>query len=322
MDGRSVVSASLVQEWLRAGRLQLPLPGSGETAQRWRRLAQLTEIDVVAGRLAEAHTDAAAILAELGGPLPRAGELWGVWAAEASDAVVTARAAGDGVVLDGVKAWCSGAGLCTHALVTARPDDERRGLFAVDLGDSAVRPLKRIWRNGGMAESDTRSVEFCGAPAVPVGDPGDYLSRPGFWFGAIGVAACWLGGAKAVAAPLYQRAARGAADEHLLAHLGAVDAAITAADAAFAAAARHVDADPCNRSGLAELTARRVRAIAEKAVDETLARTDRALGPGPLCLDERHASAVADLTVYVRQSHAERDLAQLGSLAAVEHDDG
>jgi len=313
------MTAPLVLEWLRAGRLQLPLPGSGETAQRWRRLAQLTEIDVVAGRLAEAHTDAAAILAELGGPLPSAGELWGVWAAEPPDAIVTADGAGDALVLDGVKAWCSGAGLCTHALVTARLGDGRRGLFAVDLGGGAVRPLEHTWRNAGMADSDTRSVEFVGAPAVPVGGPGDYLSRPGFWFGAIGVAACWLGGARAVAAPLYQRAAERSVDDHLLAHLGAVDAAIAAADAALAVTAKHVDSDPCNRSGLAELRARRVRAIVEKAADEALIRTDRALGPGPLCLDDRHARAVADLSVYVRQSHAERDLAALGSLAAASH---
>jgi hypothetical protein len=73
---------------------------------------------------------------------------------------------------------------------------------------------------------------------------------------------------------------------------------------------------------LAELTARRVRAVVEKAVDEALTRTDRALGPGPLCLDERHARAVADLTVYVRQSHGERDLAALGALAAADHADG
>jgi alkylation response protein AidB-like acyl-CoA dehydrogenase len=279
----------------------------------------LTEIDVVAGRLAEAHTDAAAILAELGGPLPSAGELWGVWAAEAPDVIVTAHGGGDAMVLDGVKAWCSGAGLCTHALVTARLGDGRRGLFAVDLGGGAARPLERTWRHAGMADSDTRSVEFVHAPAVPVGGPGDYLSRPGFWFGAIGVAACWLGGARAVAAPLYQRAAEGSVDEHLLAHLGAVDASITAADAALAVTAEHVDADPSNRSGLAELRARRVRAIVEKAADEALIRTDRALGPGPLCLDERHARAVVDLSVYVRQSHAERDLAVLGSLAAAGH---
>jgi len=316
------MTAALVLEWLRGGRLELPLPGSGRTAQRWRRLSELTEVDVVAGRLAEAHTDAVAILAELGGPAPCADELWGVWAAEVSDTIVTARGAGDAPALDGTKAWCSGAGLCTHALVTAQLTDGRRGLFAVDLRGAAVRPLETTWRNAGMADSDTRSVQFSGAPAFPVGQPGDYLSRPGFWFGAIGVAACWLGGARAVAAPLYRRAAGGSASDHLLAHLGAVDAAITAAHATLAVAADHVDRDPLNRSGLAELTARRVRAVVENTVDKVLGRTDRALGPGPLCLDEQHARAVADLTVYIRQSHAERDLAALGLLAAADHADG
>jgi hypothetical protein len=316
------MTAALVLEWLRSGQLQVPLPGSGLTAQRWRRLSDLTAVDVVAGRLAEAHADAVAILAELGGRAPCADELWGVWAAEASDAVVTAHGAGDASVLDGTKAWCSGAGMCTNALVTAHLTDGRRGLFAVDLRGDGVRPLKATWRNAGMADSDTRSVQFSGAPGIPVGQPGDYLSRPGFWFGAIGVAACWLGGARAVAAPLYRRAAGGSAQQYQLAHLGAVDATITAAEATLALAAEHVDADPFNRSGSAELTARRVRAVVEKAVDETLGRTDRALGPGPLCLDEHHARAVADLTVYVRQSHAERDLAALGLLASAGGADG
>ena len=310
------MTAALVLEWLRAGQLQLPLPGSGLTAQRWRRLSDLTRVDVVSGRLAEAHADAVAILAELGGRAPRADELWGVWAAESPDAVLAARGAADALVLDGIKPWCSGAGLCTNALVTAHLPDGRRGLFAVNLRGQAVRPLESTWRNAGMADSDTRSVQFSCAPAIPVGQPGDYLTRPGFWFGAIGVAACWLGGARAVAAPLYRRAARDSASDHLLAHLGAVDAAITAAQATLAMAADHVDGDPHNRSGLAELTARRVRAVVEKAVDEALGRTDRALGPGPLCLDDGHARAVADLTVYVRQSHAERDIAALGLLAA------
>jgi hypothetical protein len=33
-------------------------------------------------------------------------------------------------------------------------------------------------------------------------------------------------------------------------------------------------------------------------------------------LDTKHAQRVADLTMYVRQSHAERDLAALGRVAA------
>ena len=309
------MTGGLIRQWLDAGALDLPLPGGGETARRWRRLAELAETDVVAGRLAEAHTDAVAILAELGGPEPRPGGLWGVWAAESRDAAVSARADGETAVLDGTKVWCSGAGLCTHALVTARLDSGERGLFAVDLNDPGVLPLPSTWRNPGMAESDTRSVQFSDAPAVPVGRPGEYLSRPGFWHGAVGVAACWMGGARAVAAPLYGRATDDSADAHALAHLGAVDAALTAAEATLAWAAAEVDADPLNRKGAAEVIARRTRAVVETAVDEAIARTARALGPAPLCQDAQHAKRVADLTIYVRQSHAERDLERLGLLA-------
>ncbi len=310
------MTACLVNQWLLSGALNLPLPGSGATAERWQRLSMLTETDVVAGRLAEAHTDAVAILAELGGPAAEPGELWGVWAAEPPDATLTAGGVGDHVLLDGTKPWCSGAGLCAQALVTARLSDGRRALFAVDLSDERVQPLDKTWRNPGMADSDTRSVQFSGAPAVQVGRPGDYLDRPGFWFGAIGVAACWLGAARAVAAPLYQRAAAESADPHTLAHLGTVDAALSAAEATLVSAASRVDGDPLNRFGLAELIARRARAVVEAAADEAIARTGRALGPGPMCLDGDHARRVADLTVYLRQSHAERDLEALGTQAA------
>ena len=94
-----------------------------------------------------------------------------------------------------------------------------------------------------------------------------------------------------------------------------MDAAIAAAEATLLSAARQVDADPLNREGRAELIARRTRAVVETAVDETITRTGRALGPGPLAQDAKHAGRVADLTMYVRQSHAERDLAELGRLA-------
>jgi alkylation response protein AidB-like acyl-CoA dehydrogenase len=302
----------LIGQWLESGALDLPLPGAGATAQRWQRLAELTATDVVAGRLAEAHTDAIAILAELSGPDPKPDQLWGVWAAESRDAFLSARADRK---LDGTKAWCSGAGLCTHALVTARLDSGDRALFAVELQHDGVRPLPSTWRNTGMAESDTRSVQFSDTPAVRVGRPGDYLTRPGFWHGAIGVSACWVGGARAVAAPLYRRAGDESADPHLLAHLGVVDAALAAAEATLASASGEIDADPLNRKGTAELIARRARAVAETAVDEAIHRTARALGPAPLCNDAQHARRVADLTIYVRQSHAERDLEQLGRLA-------
>lgn len=311
------MTTPLVRQWLEAGELDLPLPASGDTAARWFALADLTAVDVVAGRLAEAHTDAVAILAELAGQPAGPGQLWGVWAAEASGHALSAAGENNAVRLEGTKPWCSGASLCSHALVTAHVPDGRRGLFAVDLTHPGVAVLPSSWRNAGMARSDTRSVRFDDVPATPVGAPGEYLERPGFWHGAIGVAACWLGGARAVAAPLYRSVAERAdasADPHAEAHLGAVDAALAAAESVLSCAADFVDNEPASKR--TELVARRARAVVETAVEEAITRTARALGPGPLALDADHAQRVADLSMYVRQSHAERDLAALGRLAS------
>ena len=93
------------------------------------------------------------------------------------------------------------------------------------------------------------------------------------------------------------------------------DAALAAGDAILGAAALHIDTDPFDRTGAAQLLARRARTVVEHAAEEAITRTGRALGPGPLCQDGRHAQRVADLTIYIRQSHAERDLAELGRLA-------
>jgi alkylation response protein AidB-like acyl-CoA dehydrogenase len=239
-----------------------------------------------------------------------------VWAAESSDdALIATRIRGGAIILNGTKVWCSGAGFCTNALVTARLDDGRCGLFAVPVTEPAVKALPTTWWNVGMAGSDTRAVQFTNARAVAVGDPDDYLTRPGLWHGAIGAAACWLGGARRVAEPLYRCATSESADAYSLAHLGAVDAALAAGDAILTTAAAQIDSDPFDRSNTAQLVARRARTVVEHAADEAITRTGRALGPGPLCQDGRHAQRVADLTIYIRQSHAERDLAELGRLA-------
>lgn len=60
----------------------------------------------------------------------------------------------------------------------------------------------------------------------------------------------------------------------------------------------------------------RVRAFVEEACSATLAHVGRATGAGPLCHDLRHARNVADLGVYLRQHHAEANLAELGGLVA------
>ncbi|MCU1488760.1 MAG: acyl-CoA dehydrogenase, partial [Acidimicrobiaceae bacterium] len=102
---------------------QIPLPGTGRTLERWQLLAMVAEYDCSLGRLVEGHTDALAILSELGGPMPVPGAVLGVWAA-GQPGEVSATPDGDGNLwLKGRRRWCSGAGTLTHALVTATLPD-------------------------------------------------------------------------------------------------------------------------------------------------------------------------------------------------------
>lgn len=307
-----------VRRALDGGLLDLPLPGSGATAARWAGLSAIGAVDLDVARLAEAHADATAIRADLAGdgdsdPLPAADRprLWGVWAANPPSAPLTARQDGDGWRLDGTKPWCSGAGQCDAALVTARTDDGYR-MFAVDLHHPGVTPLDGTWAARSMVGSDSRSVAFDATPAWPVGGPEAYLDRSGFWHGAVGVAAVWLGGATGVAVPLWRAHRRRPLHPHALAHAGAVDATLAAAEALLARSAAEFDADPHDKAGTAMRTARRVRAVVEAAATEVVDRVGRALGPAPLATDSDHAKRVGDLQLYVRQSHAERDLEEHG----------
>lgn len=322
-----------IAEQITTGRRPVPLPGSGGTAQRLSALQAFAEEDLAVARLVEGHVDALAVLAELHGPVARPGERWAVWAAEPPGSGLRAVREGDGWRLDGTKKYCSGAHSCTHALVTADTDDGKR-LFAAEITGTAsgtagtvgdeqgarqargtCRPVPGTWPAVGMAGSDSPDVEFRAVRAAPVGEPGAYVARPGFQHGGIGVAACWYGGAVAVAGTLRTAAARGA-DPHRDAHFGAVDVLLNAAAAVLGEAAAEIDADPADTSGGARVRTLRVRAFVESVCAEVLARVGRATGAGPLCHDARHARAAADLAVYIRQHHAERDLAELGALVA------
>jgi alkylation response protein AidB-like acyl-CoA dehydrogenase len=303
----TVAPDELFGDAVERGRLDLPRPGHGRTAKRLLRLAELGREDLVLARLGEGHADALAILAELGADHGAGGRAhrWGVWAAvpRSLDAI---RKDDGRWYLTGDRPWCSGAGICTRALVTAGS-----GLVAVDVRGPGVTPLNGTWPAVGMAGSDSRTVRFDDVPATPVGDPGQYVQRPGFWHGGIGVAACWYGGATGIADALLAAARSRPLNPHALAHLGAVDVALGAARAVLLDAAAQIDAEP---AALLESLAVRVRATVERAAAEVIDHVGRALGAGPLCLDGDHARRVADLTVYLRQSHAEADLAHLGEI--------
>jgi hypothetical protein len=290
------------------GRL-LPQPGGGETVRRWAVLATAGEHNLTVARVLEAHSDALAILSEAGAATPDG--TWGVFAAEAAPHRLEARADEGQVTLTGVKPWCSLAGRLDSALVTADVGSDQRQLFRVSLRDPSVTAQPPgAWVARGLRSVVSVPVRFDATPAEPVGPPGWYLTRPGFAWGGMGVAACWHGGARGLRAALV-RGSAGRSGDLAAMHVGAVDAALHAAEAVLAEAAALIDAGQADGSA-GQVLGLRVRAIVADAVERTIRHVGHALGPAPLAFDAEHARRVADLELYVRQHHAERDLARLG----------
>jgi alkylation response protein AidB-like acyl-CoA dehydrogenase len=295
----------------------LPQPGGGQTARRWAVLAAAGEHNLTVARVLEAHCDALGILAEAGEPVPDGS--WGVFAAEAAPHRLEAREADGGIVLTGVKPWCSLAAQLDAALVTAHVGDQRQ-LFRVSLRHPSVTPEPpAAWVARGLRNVTSAGVRFDGTPARPVGAPGWYLSRPGFAWGGMGVAACWHGGARGVQGTLARASARRTGDLAAL-HVGIVDAELQASEAILGRAAALIDAGDAEGSA-GEILGLRVRAVVARTVERTLCQAGHALGPAPLAFDEDHARRVADLELYVRQHHAERDLARLGHAVLADHTD-
>lgn len=298
-----------MRELIAAGFADLPAPGQGNTLLRWQVLAEVAAADLSLLKLFEAHTDAHAILTELRARTVPDG-LWAVWAAEPPQARVEIVAHdADQVTLKGRKAWCSGAADADHAVMTVWNAQGQSQLVAVTMDQPGVRVTQDGWQAVGMASAASFEIVFDGVSARCIGGPGDYVERPGFWQGAAGIAACWYGAGVALAAYLHQH---GRDQPHARAHLGAVDAALGCARQALCDCARWIDAHPDHD---AEYHARRTRAQVEAAMDEIIHHVGRALGAAPFCRNPHFARLMADLPVFLRQSHAERDLQRLGDLA-------
>jgi hypothetical protein len=307
-----------------------PAVGEGETRRLWDLLAATAFASVSAARMLEPHLDALSILRQAGTDLGQGQDpcrldtvaadgdsSWGVFAAESAGMRLEAVRVDDGWVLRGTKPWCSLAADVSHALVTAFVDESQRRLFAVHMRGPGVRPHQGEWFARGLPAVVSSPVDFDDVPAVPIGAPGWYLSRPGFARGGMSVAACWWGAASGIAQALMDAATSPRADQVALVHLGRVDAALWAARATLAEAADLIDSDGSIEVD-ERLLAERVRATVVSAATLTLAEADAALGPAPLVQNADHAARVSDLHLYLRQHHGLRDAARIGRMLTEE----
>jgi alkylation response protein AidB-like acyl-CoA dehydrogenase len=293
------------------GALSLPTPGCGRTTERHRSLLEIGREDLSLARLAEAHVDALAILSESGGHHRVPGVLYGVWASESKQHQLTLRCSDGKWLLSGSKMFCSGAGLIDRALVTVRTPESR--LLDVNLSgkEDAITIDYTDWKASAFAETQTATVSFNNIVVAEedfICEPDWYLTRPGFWHGACGPAACWAGGAIGL---VDYALSHGRDDAHGLAHLGGMSADEWALRAFLDSAGEEIDDYP-NDAKAACIRALRVRHLVVQACNDVLNRLPRAFGPRPLAYDADISRRCQELALYITQSHAERDLESLG----------
>ncbi len=297
----------------------LPLPGKGNTADRHRRLFQIGREDLSLAKLAEGHWDAVAILAENGRePAPNA--LYAVWASEIPGQVLQLNRETKILRIVGRKMFCSGLGIVDHALVTVGSPNPC--LVEIDLKNNAkaIEIDTSDWKTEAFHATNTGTIAFhdVAISGAIIGEPSWYLDRPGFWHGAIGPAACWAGGG----AGLLDAALESKRDDsHTTAHLAAIYANVWATEAYLSAAGREIDGSypDCNT---AMVRALQVRHLIEQACTDTLRRFARAYGPHPLTMVGVTSHRYHELDLYLRQSHAERDLESLGRALLAEKRSG
>lgn len=294
--------------------VERPDPGHGRTPERLAWLFDVTRRhDISTGRLAEAHLDAVSILHEAGRE-PTPNRVYGVWASSSRNEPTL-----DDGRLTGVKRFCSGVGIVDRALVTVQSPSSTRTaavelLVDVDVGGLSHDPT--TWSSPALADTATCDAVFDQPVDTTevVETARWYLDRPGFWHGACGPAACWAGGAVG----LVDAALRLVDDDpHRLAHTGALVAARWTLEAIVHRAGEEIDLDPDDRRS-AELRARSLRHTVERTSSDVADRFGRAFGPRPFVSDPAVAQRFADLHLYMRQHHAERELGELTHLATAD----
>lgn len=291
------------------GLADLPQPGAGRTLERWQALSLVAGHDLSLARLYESHTDALAILRELGGQPRSRGEVWAMWAAESPGRRLEAIERGAaGIVLSGSKASCAGALGASHALLTAWLPGQQPQLMAVELDDPSVTIQTNDWHAVGMADTGSADVTFHNTPAIMLGSPGDFMRRCGYWHAGAGIAACWHGGIRAVAQVLYA-AVQQCPSTHPLhtmraAALGRVDVVVNSTAAVLRDSASWIDAHP----GDAAMTlALRTRQAVGNGALRVLEETGRALEGTAFSRNTFFARMAAALPAFMRQSQGDRD---------------
>ncbi len=292
----------------------------GELLDLLRSLYGAGRTDLPLGRVFEGHVDALQIITRLGTAaqsrfaedVARGGGIFGVWNADLPGDPLRMN---DGC-LSGGKAFASGAGLLSHALVSVDLETGRQ-LLLIDL--TAMPPTIDTgwWQVTGMQRSETHQVRWNALlpPGVTVGRPGDYVREPWFSGGALRFAAVQAGGIAGVVDLVRHHlvAAGRANDPHQAARLAELHLFAQSAADAVARAAELWRNDRIE-STLAHVAAARVAVY--QAGERALTLAQAAVGVQAMFLDHPLSAMLSDLNVYLRQPAPDVQRARLGAAVA------
>ncbi|MCU4525299.1 acyl-CoA dehydrogenase [Acinetobacter pittii] len=288
----------------------LPHPASGQTYQRWQLFAQIAGVDLSLAKLFESHCDALSILNELGYQQEIDDQTWAVWAADGGPAPLQIK----DNLCNGIKPWCSGAEFIQKALISYKDQQGQAQLCIVDLSHPSITTDLSHWHAVGMHATQTAQVTFKNTPVKLIGQPNSYLKRPGFWHGAAGVTACWYGAAVRLAGFL-QESCQANPNPYKKLYLGEVAHQLEITKQYFQYVAKLIDHKPTLSH---EREIRILRAQTEQCCLSVIERVGKALGARPFCEDATFAQLMADLPVFIRQSHAAFDYEQIAELCVSE----
>ncbi len=300
-------------------------PRDPETAADY--LALLTALyetgrrDLPLGRLLEGHVDAVQIIQRYGSAEQVAklraalsdGAMLGVWNAALPNTPLLLR---DGR-LEGGKSYASGAGVLTHALVTAE-DDGGAQLLLLDLTLTALAIDRDWWRVTGMQRSETHQVRWSQAEVAAddrIGAPDSYAREPFFSGGALRFVAVHAGGVAGLCDQTRDHLVhtQRAAEPFQTARLAELYAlAETAAAVVRNAADRWFEED--GEARLARVTAARLT-VADAAT-RAIAVAQEAVGLAGHFVAHPLAALLTDLAVYLRQPAPDAQRARVGRAVA------
>jgi alkylation response protein AidB-like acyl-CoA dehydrogenase len=296
--------------------------GEEPVMAEWGLLRQVAAADASVGRILDGHLNAVERLEVSAESALRdreleevrdGGRLLGVWGAdpgpgEGAPARLGEDGAG-GLVLNGAKTFCSGAGGVDAALVMVGSDDGEAPRLA--LVECAEVEIDRDWyRAAGLRASESHRVVFDGAPVLGLlGDPGELAREPWFSRDAMRTAASWIGMVDAAADSALDELAR-ARSEDPVGQLaaGRIEALQGTVDAWFRRGAEAAD-----RGQEPKPTAIAMRAEVDRAAKALLETAASACGSHPFVTGGRLDRARRDLETFLLQHRLDPLLARRGA---------